>query len=83
MLTNSVILRVKSDYVHWCDSKLQAGKHYIEVKEDLSDLKEKIDWCKTHDKECKKIAKRGFKAASKILTDDYIEKSFVKILKYA
>ena len=31
MLTNSVILRVKSDFVHWCDRKLQAGKHYIEV----------------------------------------------------
>lgn len=83
MLTNSVILRVKSDYLHWCDSKLQDGKHYISVKEDLSDLKEKVEWCKTHDKECKKIAKQGFKAASKILTDDYIEKSFIKILKYA
>jgi hypothetical protein len=83
MLTNSVILRVKSDYIHWCDSKLESGKHYIEIKEDLSDLKEKIEWCKKHDKECKKIANRAYKAASKILTDDYIQKSFIKILKYA
>lgn len=80
MLTNSVILRVKSDFVHWCDRKLDAGKHYIEVKEDLSDLKEKIEWCKTHDKECKKIANNGYKFAKKALTDKYIEDAFVKAL---
>ena len=80
MLTNSVILRVKSDYIHWCDDKLEDGKHYISVKEDLSDLKEKVKWCKEHDAECKKIAKNGYNFAKKVLTDEYVKKSFAKLL---
>jgi hypothetical protein len=36
MLLDSVILRVKSPYIHWLDADMKSGKHYIEVKEDLS-----------------------------------------------
>ena len=49
MLTGSVILRVKSDYIHWLDDVMKPNKHYIEVKSDLSDLNEVVEWCKTHD----------------------------------
>jgi hypothetical protein len=80
MLTKSVILRVKSDFIHWCDDKLQAGKHYIEIQEDLSDLKEKVEWCKNHDSECKKIAKNGYNFAKKALNTEYIRSYFVKAL---
>ena len=80
MLTKSVILRVKSDFIHWCDDKLEDGKHYIEIKEDLSDLKEKVEWCQNHDSECKKIASNGYKFAKKALTSDYIQTHFVKAL---
>ena len=37
-LTGSLIFRVQSPYTHWLDSKFKAGKHYIAIKEDLSDL---------------------------------------------
>jgi hypothetical protein len=80
MLTNSLVLRVKSDFIHWCDDKLEPGKHYIEIKEDLSDLNEKVEWCKTHDAECKKIAKNGYNFAKKALQPEYIKSHFVKSL---
>lgn len=80
MLTKSVIVRVKSDFIHWCDDKLQPGKHYVEVKEDLSDLKERLYWCKTHDTECKEIAKNGYNFAMSILTSESIQTEFIKIL---
>ena len=80
MLTNSVILRVKSDFVHWCDSELKPGVHYVEVKEDLSDLREKLDWCKTHDAECRQIAKAGYEFADGILNDEAIQSAFIKVL---
>lgn len=78
MLTKSVILRVKSDYIHWADKYLKPDKHYIEVKSDLSDLQEKVDWCKKHDKKCKKIAERGYKFATKVLNDEFLRKEFIK-----
>jgi hypothetical protein len=80
MLTNSLILRVKSDFIHWCDSELKPGIHYVEVENDLSDLREKLNWCKTHDAECKKIASAGYEFASRKLTDEAIQSAFVKIL---
>jgi hypothetical protein len=80
MLTNSVILRVKSDFIHWCDSELKPGIHYIQIKEDLSDLREKLDWCKSHDAECEKIARAGYDFANRVLTDESIQYAFVKLL---
>ena len=80
MLTKSVLLRVKSDFIHWTDSELKAGEHYISVNQDLSDLQEKVEWCKTHDAECKKIGETGYKFAKKVLTDESIRKAFVSCI---
>lgn len=77
MLTKSVILRVKSDFIHWCDNELQPNVHYVEVNADLSNLQERVEWCKTHDAECKQIAANAYKFAKKALTDSYIEKGFI------
>lgn len=81
MLTKSVILRVKSDFIHWADNLLKDGEHYISVKSDLSNLHEVIEWCKNNDAECKKIAESGYKLAKKLLTDDCLRDEFVAILK--
>jgi hypothetical protein len=80
MLTNSVILRVKSDFIHWCDSQLKPGVHYLEIRSDLSDLQEIVEWCKAHDVECKKIAAAGYTFARELLTDERIESEFVSRL---
>jgi len=53
---NSVILLVKSPYSMWYSHLLKENVHYIPIAEDLSDLIEKIKWCKKNDKKCKKIA---------------------------
>jgi len=79
MLTGSLIIRVKSPYIHWLDNKMVDGKHYIAVKEDLSDLREKRDWCIEHDAKCKKIAEAGKKLAEKYLDLKVMEK-YVKEL---
>jgi hypothetical protein len=56
---NSVILLVKSKYKLWFHNMLEEYVHYVPVKEDLSDLIVIIEWCKKHDKECKKIAENA------------------------
>lgn len=80
MLTHSLILRVKSDYIHWIDHLIQPGEHYIEIKSDLSNLKSKLEWCKKNDTKCKEIAKNGYEFAKQILSKDYIEESISKLL---
>ena len=52
----SVILLVDCEYDLWFTSKLEEYKHYVPVKRDLSDLIEKIEWCRKNDRKCKEIA---------------------------
>ena len=80
MLTGSLILRVKSDYSLWADTILKEGVHYISVNADLSNLQESIEWCKTHDSKCKKIAEQGRQIAEILLTKKYIQDSISRIL---
>jgi hypothetical protein len=83
MLTGSLILRVASPFVHWLDGSLKAGKHYISVADDLSDLEEKVAWCLEHDSKCKKIAENGRLFAEKALKlpllKKYMETEFKRI----
>jgi len=82
-LTGSLIFRVESSYTHWLDQKFKAGKHYIAVKEDLSDLIEKLEFYLDDKNSLKseKIALAGKKLARKYLTEEKLEKSLQKILK--
>lgn len=52
----SCILKVESPYKVWFSNLLKAGVHYIPIKRDLSDLFEKVRWCRKNDEECKQIA---------------------------
>jgi len=56
----SVVFIVEGKYKLWFQDKLVENKHYISVKADLSNLKEKIYWCKNHDKECEEIANNAY-----------------------
>jgi hypothetical protein len=80
MLTKSLILRVKSEYIHWTDHLLKSGEHYIEIKPDLSDLKSKLEWCKKNDEKCKQIAENAYEFAKQVLNTDYINESISKLI---
>lgn len=59
MSMGSVILLADSKYRIWFRRYLKEYVHYVPVSEDLSDLFEKIRWCREHDKECEQIAKNA------------------------
>lgn len=82
MLTGSLILRVKSPYLHWADHFLKAGTHYIEVSHDLSNLLEVIQWCIHHDSECEMIAKTALKTASILMSTEFIKTVFIGYMNY-
>ena len=80
MLTGSLILRVKSPYLHWADHMLRAGVHYIEVAPDLSNLIEVIEWCGRHDRRCREMAAAGMQAAAMLISRNFVEGVFVEYL---
>jgi len=67
---NSVVLLGDSDYEVWYSKWLRPFKEFVPVKADLSDLIEKIQWCKDNDKECQKIAKCARKFYDKYLSKE-------------
>ena len=69
---NAVVFIVDGKYKLWFQDKLVENKHYIRIKSDLSDLKEKIYWCKKHDAECKQIALNALKFHNETFTNDHM-----------
>eukprot|EP00934_Nitzschia_sp_Nitz4_P003625 Nitzschia sp. Nitz4//scaffold318_size20451//5902//7917//NITZ4_008647-RA/size20451-processed-gene-0.3-mRNA-1//-1//CDS//3329547555//3615//frame0 len=80
MRLGSVILKVAPRQVAdrmWYFPLLQPWVDHVPVKADLSDLEEKIRWCREHDDECQQIAKNCMEFYEKYVARsallDYIE----------
>lgn len=41
------------------DERPQAWLHYVPIRDDFSDLAEKVEWCDTHREECRRIGERA------------------------
>ena len=77
------ILLVESNYKLWFTDFLKPYVHYIPVKKDLSDLIEKIKWCKDNDNKCKEIVENCKKFYQKYLQKegilDYLQKILIDL----
>ncbi|HAB98962.1 MAG TPA: hypothetical protein DCE71_03985 [Parachlamydiales bacterium] len=67
LLSNSVCLKQESDEVQWFYRALKPYVHYIPVQNDLSDLLEKIEWARKHDREAQNISIQAQQFASQHL----------------
>ena len=78
-----VILLVDSPWKIWYRDLLKEGEHYVSVKSDLSDLIEKIKWCRANDAECEKIANNARDFFNTYLQKDgvmdYMQKTLVNL----
>ena len=74
MRLGSVILKVDR---MWYFPLLKPYHDHVPVKADLSDLEEKIAWCRAHDDECRKIGENAMafyeKYVSRSALLDYVE----------
>jgi hypothetical protein len=66
------ILNVESKYKVWFEPFLKDMEHCIFVNADLSNLEEKMEWCLSHDAECKKIAENARKFYDQYFTKDFV-----------
>ena len=83
----SLVIIVQTKFALWFEPALVPWKHYIPVREDLSDLVEIIEWCKVHDAKCQKIALNGLEFAKEWFTKEnitfYLHSMFKSLGLYA
>lgn len=63
LLTGSCVLKIESEWKQWYYDRLKPWVNYVPVKNDMSDLIEKIDWCCQNDEQAKNIGESGRKLA--------------------
>jgi hypothetical protein len=65
LLLGCCVLKVGSaqGFRQWYYDDLRPFEHYVPIAADLSDLREKVDWCRAHARECEEIAAAGAKLA--------------------
>ena len=82
--SGSVVLLAGSQWQMWYYPFLKAYKHYVPVKEDLSDLLSQIEWCKANDAKCEQIAKNARAFYDKYLGTkgilDFLQKELWELL---
>jgi Glycosyl transferase family 90 len=78
MYSNSVVFMPKPIVASWfMEDQLLPYVHYIELKDDFSDIEEKYNWCMQHLNECEQIAKEATKYVEQFL-DRNKEKEITK-----
>jgi hypothetical protein len=55
----------------WCRTYLKPMVHYVPVKYDLSDVKEKIEWLIANDDKAKEIATNAVEFARTVLSSEF------------
>lgn len=71
--SNSVTIATTPKWHNILHFKLQPWEHYIPIKDDGSDLGDKLAWCKSNDKECKKVSDRASEYMSQFTADSEAE----------
>ncbi len=83
MSMGSTIMLVGSPWRIWFTTMLEPYVHYVPVLHDMSDLVEKVIWCREHDKECEEIAANALSFFNTYLQKDgildYMQKTLVDL----
>jgi hypothetical protein len=81
LLMGSCILKVVSSWRQWYYGDLRPWEHYVPVRNDLSDLEEKVAWCMSNDGHAEEIAVNGRKYASGIVFADEMTRAAAAVLE--
>lgn len=77
------VLKVGSPYEQWYYGRMRAWEHYVPVAPDLSDLRERIDWCHAHESACEWIASNGAALARSLTIERELPRSCLQVMAAA
>lgn len=75
------MIKVESPWVQWFHNRIQPWTHYVPVKQDLSDLAEKVEWCRTHDDMARQIAENGRRFSLEMHFEQEMKQAALDILR--
>jgi hypothetical protein len=81
--TGSLVLKVESEYTLWLDQYLQPWVHYVPVRADLSDLVDRIEWCRRNDRQAQGIAEAARQVYDRIMTPEFMGRWMAETLGLA
>ncbi len=81
LLSNSLVFKQQSDEIQWFYKALAPYEHYVPIKNDMSDLIEKINWAKQNDNKCLVISHNATNFVKNNLLFEDIYLYFYKVLK--
>ncbi len=84
LLSNSLLIKQETANIQWYYGAMRPYEHYLPVKEDLSDLIQKIIWAQEHDAEAKALAEAGSEfAKTHLSSEDTLLYLYHLIMAYA
>ena len=86
LATGCCVLLVLSDYKLWYTDKLKPFVHYVPVMPDLSNLMEKVRWCRDNDDKCREIANNARRFYEEHLSQssilDYLQTTLTDLVQH-
>jgi len=79
----SCILKVQSRCRQWYYGDLRPWEHYIPIRADLSDLEDKVLWCREHDDDARHIAEAGKRFADGLVFGTEMARAAALLLEAA
>ena len=81
MYSNSCVIMTVPTKMSWfLECRLIPYVHYVPVKDDLSDLISKVEWCMNNDSVCKQIGINGKKYLEKFLNPEIEKQIYSRVL---
>jgi hypothetical protein len=74
-----VLLHHETPTMDWFFKELRPWYHYVPVRTDLSDLKEKFDWAEAHQDEAQQIAERGRNFSTWFFSNQKMREEYEKL----
>ena len=82
MSSNSIAVMPKPKYETWfMEGKLIGGKHYIEIKDDFSDLEEQLNFYISHPEKCYEIIKNAHQYCEQFFDENVEDYCSLKVLE--
>lgn len=66
LASGSLVLAQDSPWETWFTREFRPWEHYVPVANDFADLAARLDWCRDHDDECRRIAEAAAARAAEV-----------------